>query len=106
MADVVGNIADAVYQHRTRLGLTQDELAKRAGVSRHTVSNVENGTAEGVRLKTVSSIFNAMGLEVIVTQKIAAMPPAPTSASEERDRFRRRFVTGGAADYALLTPRK
>ncbi len=38
-----GRMADSVFQYRTRLGLSQRELAERANVSRHTIVNIERG---------------------------------------------------------------
>lgn len=40
MADPLRN---AIREHRARLGLTQEELADRVGVTRKTINTVENG---------------------------------------------------------------
>lgn len=39
----IENIGDVLCEIRGDLGLTQDEVAKRIGVSRHQMSNIENG---------------------------------------------------------------
>jgi putative transcriptional regulator len=37
------SVANTVYRHRTFAGMTQEELAERAGVSRQTVIAIEKG---------------------------------------------------------------
>ena len=39
---LIGNMADNLPMLRTRLGMTQEELAERIGVSRSTVLSIEN----------------------------------------------------------------
>lgn len=39
-------MADNLAMLRVRLGLTQNELAEKLGISRHTVMNIENGKRE------------------------------------------------------------
>lgn len=106
MADVMGAIADAVFQQRTRLGMSQRELAERAQVSRHTVVNIENNKAEGVKMNTLSQILGVLGLEVRLGPAIAERPYPSEDTLRERSAFRRRFQIGGVNDYGLLTPRE
>ena len=61
MYDVAESMADAVYHQRTRLGLSQKELAERAHVSRHTIVNIESGQAAGIRMSTLFKVFDALG---------------------------------------------
>ena len=44
--------------------LTQDELAKASGVSRATICNLENDTAENVTVKTLTKLADALGMTV------------------------------------------
>lgn len=47
---------------RTAAGLTQEELAERAGISARTVSDVERGLRGGVHLDTARRLASALGL--------------------------------------------
>jgi transcriptional regulator with XRE-family HTH domain len=47
---------------RARLGLSQEGLAERAGVSRPTISRIERGAIDNVGLDTVQRIADALGV--------------------------------------------
>lgn len=53
-------IGKRIKKQRIDLGLTQNELAKKAGVSLRTVSNVENG--EDIKLSVLIAILRAENL--------------------------------------------
>lgn len=55
----------ALRRHRNEVGLTQNELAQRAGIQQRTVSMVEKGV-EGVRLSSIIAILRALDLELLV----------------------------------------
>ena len=57
-------IADAVRDQRLRLELSQGEVAKRAGVSRHLVSDLESAKATGISLQKLSSILDVLGMSL------------------------------------------
>ena len=97
-------MADAVYQQRTRLGLSQRELAERANVSRHTVVNIEGGRTGGIRLDTLSKVFDALGLQISVFPKQGLPSQASEDAEVARERFRSRFTAGGG-DFDVLKAR-
>lgn len=40
--ELIDNMADNLPMLRTKLGFTQEEIAKKIGVSRHTVISIEN----------------------------------------------------------------
>lgn len=66
------DLGDRVRAAREQAGLTQVELARRSGVSRHTVVNVESGAAEGTSVGTVVRILGALGLEPALRRRPAA----------------------------------
>jgi transcriptional regulator with XRE-family HTH domain len=73
---------------RREQGLTQAGLAARSGTSRVTIARLETGSAGDVRVGTIASLCDALGLE------IAAVPAGAGSALEtllarERERSRR-----------------
>lgn len=53
-----------VKKRREDLGLTQDELAIKAGLSRQTISSIENGTNRGVTSSTLTKIATALDTTV------------------------------------------
>ena len=53
---------DLVRAHRRRLGMTQEELAHRAGLSVRSVGNLEGGRVAGPRPPTVRLLADAFGL--------------------------------------------
>lgn len=59
----------ALRRFRRQRGLTQTELAERAGLRQATVSQVEAGS-DGVRIATVFSLLAALDLEILVQPRI------------------------------------
>lgn len=53
-----------IYIHDTRVrqGLSQDELAKRANISRRQLSALERGNAPGISLTRLLTIFDALDI--------------------------------------------
>ena len=73
---------------RREQALSQQELAARSGTSRVTIARLESGSAQDVRVGTVSSLCEALGLEIV------ALPPRSEAAHEtilarEKERARR-----------------
>lgn len=58
-------IGQALRDARRAAGLQQDELARRAGVSRMTVQRLEAGTIDP-RVSTVTVLARALGLELLL----------------------------------------
>lgn len=57
------NVARLIGEYRVRCGLTQDELARRAGTKQSRVSEIEN-LRGNVRFDTLDRIAGALGLTV------------------------------------------
>lgn len=53
-----------VKEFREKAGLSQDELAKKSGVSRTTISALENGAANSTSTKTLNKLAQALGTTV------------------------------------------
>ena len=105
MYDAAERMADAVYHHRTRLGMSQRELGERAHVSRHTIVDIEGGRTAGIRMSTLSKVFDALGLEMHLYPKRIEPPEEDEEARVLHERFRKRFSAGGDKDYALFKAR-
>lgn len=56
------DFGSALRTLRTAAGLTQDELADRAGLSRATVGNLECGFARNPEVETIAALARALGL--------------------------------------------
>lgn len=64
-------------KRRLDIGLSQDALARLAGLSRATVSGLENGTLNNLASTRLEALANALGLTVGVLRR---PPPAPGQA--------------------------
>ena len=53
-----------IKEMREKLGITQEELAKKSGVSRGTIVALENNQTTSTTTKTLSKIANALGVSV------------------------------------------
>lgn len=60
-------IGAAIRGARAREGLTQTELAERAGVSRRWLITVEQGRTERAELGKILDTLDALGLDLTVT---------------------------------------
>lgn len=57
-------MGNAIKERREELRMTQDELAKKSGISRQTISSIENGKCENVLVGTLAAIANALDTTV------------------------------------------
>jgi len=83
-------------RHREAAGLTQEELAERAGVSARTISDVERGLRDGVYRETAARIAMGLGL--------AGDERALFEASAQRPRRPGRQAAIGLQPAAAPTP--
>ena len=63
---VAQRIAAAVKQHRKRLGVTQQALARMAGCGLVFVYNIEHGKPS-LRFDKLVAVLDVLGLELVVT---------------------------------------
>ncbi len=56
--------ADLLKRHRLAAGLSQEELAERAGMSPRTISDLERGVSRAPHRQTVDLLADALNLEV------------------------------------------
>lgn len=61
MGKRIASLADAVMAQRGRLGLTQEELAAKAGISVDTVQAIEHGHRTTFRTRTKAALEGALG---------------------------------------------
>jgi len=96
-----GALARLLRTHRHRLVLTQEELARQAGVGVRTISDLERGANHSARLSTVRKLAAALRLSEVETQqmlRVARPGPAPTAPVDAEPTGR--FLDAAAADAA------
>lgn len=54
----------AIKERREELGMSQEELSERSGISRQTISAIENGKYSSVLTTTIFALAVAMGTTV------------------------------------------
>lgn len=64
-------LGETVKRLRKERGMTQEALAKKAGISRATLSKLENGQIAQISVVTLNDILNHLGYEL----DIKAMNP-------------------------------
>ena len=95
---IVKMVGKKVEKIRLSRNITQDMLAKEAGVSSRTIRNLENG--EGVLLDTLVRVLMALGLQ----ENLEMLLPDPTVRPMERvgsigtERKRARPMVAGEGD--------
>ena len=60
----MANIADNVRKARKKAGLSQDKLAREAGVAYNTVVKIESGENKNPTIETLRSIAKALNVSV------------------------------------------
>ena len=66
---VLADVADQLRQARQDAGLSQDELARRAGVTRSTVSRMENLAKGDMSVAVLLRLLEAAGHELRVVKR-------------------------------------
>lgn len=89
---VMEAISETYRRHRLAHGLTQDQVAAAAGISRKTLSDFENGRS-GITLANLQRLLRAVGLEL--TLRDASSRPtldelSTRYAGQEPNKARRR----------------
>jgi transcriptional regulator with XRE-family HTH domain len=71
-------IGPKIRQLRKEKKLTQNELAKRAGISRVTLGKLERGEIVSISIGTLDIVLNALGHEIDIATNFSAsfgLPP-------------------------------
>ena len=70
----INSIRSRVLTRRHELGLTQTELAKKAGVSRKWISTFEKGSSRA-ELELVIRLIDTLGLDLVIVDRTPPMKP-------------------------------
>ena len=74
------HIYSILASQRRRLGLSQQELAARAGLRREKVNRIES-KQEDAGIEELSRLLDAVGLELVVREKGEALSSSPASSA-------------------------
>lgn len=72
-----------VKQLRDERGWTQDDLAKRAGLNKQSISRIENGESRGARQETIDLLCKAFEVDRVALTGKPSNPPAPEGDSSD-----------------------
>ena len=61
------DLGERIRTLRKERGMTQAELAEKSGISRATLSKLENGLIAQISVVTLAEILNALGYEIDIT---------------------------------------
>jgi transcriptional regulator with XRE-family HTH domain len=89
----VRDIGERVYWLRDERGWTQEDLARKAGVSPTTISHIESGTIERPRVNTIRRLARGFGVSTEdLTNPKASSPsaPSPEEAGGAEDELKER----------------
>jgi transcriptional regulator with XRE-family HTH domain len=73
-----GSFAEVLRHARLAAGLSQEELAERAGISVRGLSDLERGISRAPRLHTLAQLANALGLAGAARQTLTVASGYPT----------------------------
>jgi len=63
MGDILTVVGENIKYYRTKLGMTQEELAERANINRSYLASLERGR-RNTTLKTVEMLAKALGVSI------------------------------------------
>ena len=79
------SLGPQITSKRKVLGLSQSDLARKAGISRATLDALENGRSGELGFTKVSNILSALGLELKVHEANLQRPTLDELLEEDRD---------------------
>ena len=80
-------LRDQVRTARRQKNLSQAALAARSGTSRVTIARLETGVARNFRVRTISQLCEALGLEITAVP-VGSQPPLERLLAREQERAR------------------
>ena len=55
-------LAENIKRYRTKMGLSQDQLARKSGITYSTLTKLESGVNQNPKVKTLQEIAKALGV--------------------------------------------
>ncbi|PID49200.1 MAG: transcriptional regulator [Proteobacteria bacterium] len=81
-------VGKAIRNARKQCKLTQAALSEQLGMSRATISALENGTVQEIGIRKVMAICSLLGLELLVQPRQRNRPTLHTLMNEAEQRKR------------------
>jgi transcriptional regulator with XRE-family HTH domain len=64
MSNEKSTIGENIKNYRNKLGISQDQLSKKANLAFHTIAKIEAGSTPNPTIETVKKIANALGVSL------------------------------------------
>jgi transcriptional regulator with XRE-family HTH domain len=77
------SLGQEIRRQRAALGLTQEQLAAKALVSRPTIARLETGRATDLGYRSILRILNALGLDLRISTLNRGRPTLEDIAAEQ-----------------------
>ncbi len=90
---ILAELGERIARHRLNRNLTQDQLAREAGVSKRTVVRLENGQSS--QLTNLIRVLRALNLSGSINAVVPAPLTSPIEALKAKTRERRRASPSG-----------
>lgn len=85
---VLAELGERLARRRLNLNRSQAEVAREAGVSRRTLSKLENGHV--IDSRSLVRLLRALGLLATLAELVPSPRPSPVALAEQRGRVRER----------------
>ena len=113
MSNEKSTIGDNIKKYRNKLGISQDQLSKKADLAFHTIAKIEAVSTPNPTIDTVKKIADALGvfalrasrrwlvlLVIHPRRRRAAQADRPRQVALDRDRERQdQELSGGGAEH-------
>jgi transcriptional regulator with XRE-family HTH domain len=90
-------LGEAISRYRTRLGWSQNELARRAAVNHPTLQRIETGKSADPSVSIVARIARTLGVSIEELLGLEFSPILPLEDRARAEAAARRAIEGGAA---------
>jgi transcriptional regulator with XRE-family HTH domain len=76
-SDIISKLGMRFKEYRIRLRMTQQEVAKKAGVSIFLISQFESGNSNNITMGSFLSLIRSIGFLAEIQKILPEMPPSP-----------------------------
>lgn len=81
----ITTIGEEIAARRKKLGLSQAELASKAGIGHSTLNALENGRLGELGLTRIAKVLSVLGMELKLEEAAGRRPTLEELMEEERD---------------------
>ena len=84
--EIIRELGQRYAVYRKRLGITQQEVAKRSGLSVFTISSFENGSSTGITLASLIKLMRSIGFLEEIDKLLPELPESPRTLFKKQNR--------------------